>query len=295
MLLGRNEPKKEKKRKRKEKQCPCSPDLFRFTLVFLSPNWKNAIMCGEVVNPQWKKKGCIWKPSFPEGWNCNISSQIHKGQDSVIRKMQLGFPPGIRESLALDHNSEGQGCWELYKEKTWIKSASLTNWFVRVCSWFLYEISAAHALSCCQLPKTIMSVSGLPKARVPSRIWASLVKTLDAQAGIELAREERLILPRNKNPTSVTHQLDVDSISSYSNNFQIWASTRLWNGWNSKPAAVRPLWIWCSCRKRVRTERDSTVLSSWANQGPPAMLTVHRTWPSVMPLCPSCNLKLAVK
>lgn len=43
-----------------------------------------------------------------------------------------------------------------------------------------------------------------------------LMETLGAQAGIELAHEERLILPRNKNPTSVTHQLDVDSISSYS-------------------------------------------------------------------------------
>lgn len=36
------------------------------------------------------------------------------------------------------------------------------------------------------------------------------MKTLDAQAGIELAHEEWLILPRNKNPSSVTHQLDVD-------------------------------------------------------------------------------------
>lgn len=220
-----------------------------------------------------------------------MSSQIHKGEDSVIRKMQLGFPPGIRESLSLDHQSE---VLRALKEKIWIKSAPLTNWLVPVRSFFLYEISAAHALSCCQLPKTV-SVSGLPKARVPSRIWASLVQTLDAQAGTESAREERLILPRKKNPTSVTHQLDVDSISSYSSNFHIWASSRLWNGWNSKPPAVRPLWIWCSCRKRVRTKRDSIVLSSWANQGPPAMLTVHRTWPSVMSLCPSCNLKLAVK
>lgn len=78
------------------------------------------------------------------------------------------------------------------------------------------KIFAAHALSCYQLPKTIMSVSGMPKALAPSRIQTSLMKTLDAQAGTALAHEERLILPRNKNPTSVTHQLDVDSISSYS-------------------------------------------------------------------------------
>lgn len=76
-----------------------------------------------------EKKGCVLKPLFPEGWNCNMSSQIHKGEDSVIRKMQLGFPPGIRESLALDHHSE---VLRALKEKIWIKSAPLTNWLVPV-------------------------------------------------------------------------------------------------------------------------------------------------------------------
>lgn len=77
-----------------------------------------------------------------------MSSQIHKGDDSLIRKMQFGFPPGIRERLALDYHSEWQCCWEVYEEKAWIKSAALTNQFLPVFPDTSMKIFAAHALSC---------------------------------------------------------------------------------------------------------------------------------------------------
>lgn len=96
---------------KKKKKGKTMPLLSRFILVYFSlPESKlekhnNVWQCCQPAVKKKKKKGCVLKPLLPKGWNCNTSSQIHKGDDSLIRKMQFGFPPGIRERLVLDYHS----------------------------------------------------------------------------------------------------------------------------------------------------------------------------------------------
>lgn len=95
--------------KEQEKWYLCSPDLPWFTLVFTCPNRKSTIICGKPIKPQQKKKRpCIESICISEGWSYNMFSYIYKIYDPFLRKMQVGFPLGIRKNLALNVHSEWQ-------------------------------------------------------------------------------------------------------------------------------------------------------------------------------------------
>lgn len=75
--------------------------------------------------------------------------------------------------------------------------------------------------------------------------------TWDAQAGIQLTHEERLILPGMKIPPLVLTSCMWTAPAHIPDNFHI--SDRLWSGWKAIPPAVRSLCIWCSWRKIERS------------------------------------------
>lgn len=71
---------------------------------------------------------------------------------------------------------------------------------------------------------------------------------------------------RNENPTSGTHQLHVDSTSSYS-----WQFSRQTMKWMKGDTSCSEVSVYLVLMKKNRkiTEQNRTLLCSWANQGPP--------------------------
>lgn len=91
----RNAPKKEwgGKKWRKKKKGKTMLFFSRFILVYFSlPESKlekhNNVWQG--CQFQWPKKKAM--SLLPKGWNYNLSSLIHKGDDSIIRKNAFWFP-----------------------------------------------------------------------------------------------------------------------------------------------------------------------------------------------------------